>query len=187
MAGHFWWYTARAGGIVAWALVLASCLWGVFLALRGGSRQLPAAWLLSAHRYLSMLALCFIGVHVLALIADSYVKFTVVDVLVPMASTWHPLAVAFGIVSMYLVVAIEITSLLRHRMAVATWRGIHVTAYAVLALSTIHFLSAGTDARAILPTSLAVLIGVVVVFITAAMLTWRSAPKVRSRPVITRQ
>jgi predicted ferric reductase len=187
MASHFWWYVARAGGFVAWGLVLASCVWGMFLGLRTGARRPSPAWLLAMHRYLSMLALTFIAVHVVALLADSFVQFSLADVLLPMVSTWHPLALAFGIVGMYLAVAIEVTSLLRHRMSTATWRGIHVTAYVVLAFTTIHLLSAGTDARSILPTAIAIVIGVVVVFATALMLTWRSAPKVRNRPVITRQ
>ena len=25
MASHFWWYAARAGGLVAWGLIVASC------------------------------------------------------------------------------------------------------------------------------------------------------------------
>ena len=75
------------------------------------------AWLLSLHRYLGALALVFVGVHVAAILLDSYTDFGITDVLVPFTGSWHPLAVAWGIVGMYLLVAIEITSLLRHRMS----------------------------------------------------------------------
>ena len=80
---------------------------------------------------------------------------------------------------MYLLVAIEITSLLRHRMSNAVWRGIHLTSYVVLVVTTVHLLTAGTDAKNILPETVAVVIGVAVVFGGGMLITWRSAPKVR--------
>jgi predicted ferric reductase len=182
MTSHLWWYTARAGGLVAWGLVLASCIWGLLLALRVGGRRPGPAWHLSLHRYLGALALVFLAVHVGALIADSFVQFSLADVLVPFATTWHPLAVAWGIIGMYLVVTIEVTSLLRQRISNAVWRGVHLTSYVVFVVTTIHMLTAGTDARAVLPEALAVGIGVAVVFAGGMLLTWRSAPKVRPVP-----
>jgi predicted ferric reductase len=179
MPSHFWWYTARAGGLVAWGLVLASCVWGLLLALRVGGRRHGPAWHLSLHRYLSALAIAFVVVHLVGLIADTFVTFTLVDVLVPFSTSWHSLAVAWGIIGMYLLVAIEISSLLRHRMSNAVWRGIHLTSYVVLVVTTVHLLTAGTDAKNILPETIAVAIGVVVVFAGGMVLTWRSAPKVR--------
>ena len=182
MASHVWWYTARAGGLVAWGLVLASCLWGLLLALRVGGRRPGPAWHLSLHRYLGALALGFLGVHVAALIADSFVHFDLASVLVPFATTWHPLAVAWGIIGMYLLVAIEVTSLLRHRLTNAVWRGVHLTSYIVFVVTTIHMLTAGADAQDVIPEALAVGIGVAVVFGGGMLLTWRSAPKVRPVP-----
>ena len=43
-------------------------------------------------------------------------------------------------------------------------------------------LTAGTDARTVIPEALAVGIGVAVVFGGGMLLTWRSAPKVRPVP-----
>ncbi len=136
--------------------------------------------MLSTHRYLSALAIAFVVVHVVAILADDFVHFGVADVLVPMVSSWHPLAVAWGIVSMYLLFVIEGTSLARARMSLRVWRGIHVLSYVLLVLVTIHLLTAGTDANDLLPTASAVLIGVAVVFGCAMLLTWRTAPRVRT-------
>ncbi|HEU5307488.1 MAG TPA: ferric reductase-like transmembrane domain-containing protein [Acidimicrobiia bacterium] len=180
MSSHFWWYVARAGGLVAWALVVASCAWGLLHALRTFGRRPSPAWMLSTHRYLGALAIVFVGVHVGAILVDSYVQFSLTDVFVPLVSTWHPVAVAWGIVGMYVLVAIEVTSLLRARLSPRTWRGVHVLSYVLLALVTIHLLTAGTDAGDLLPTTSAVLIGVATVFGAAMLLTWRTAPKVRA-------
>ena len=92
------WYVARSSGLVTWALILMTIVWGLLLATRAlGSRPTPA-WLLSLHRYLGALALVFLGVHVGAILLDSYTDFSVVNVLVPFTSSWDPLAVAWGIV-----------------------------------------------------------------------------------------
>jgi predicted ferric reductase len=177
LASHLWWYVARAAGLVAWALVVASCTWGLLHATRALGRKPSPAWMLSTHRYLSALALAFVAVHVVAILADGYVHFGLTGVFVPMAAPWHPLAVAWGILSMYLLVIVEVTSLLRARITPKVWRGLHLLSYVVLAATTVHLLAAGTDAQALLPTASAVLIGVAAVFGVAMLLTWRSAPR----------
>ena len=180
MASHFWWYVARAGGLVAWALVVASCAWGLLHAIRAFGRRPSPAWMLSTHRYLGALAVTFVAVHVIAILADSYVQFSLVDVLVPFTAAWHPIALAWGIVGMYLLLAVEITSLVRARLSPRVWRNVHVLSYVLLAMVTIHLLSAGTDTTDLLPVTSAVLIGVAAVFGSAMLLTWRTAPKVRA-------
>ena len=119
MSSQLWWYVARAAGIVSWALVAISVCWGLLLA----GRPIPGravGWarphrLLDLHRYLGALAVVFTGIHVGALIADSYVHFDVVDVLVPFASSWRPGAVAWGVVAVWLLAAVELTSLAKRR------------------------------------------------------------------------
>ena len=83
MNGHLTWYAARASGLVAWGLVLASIVWGLLLATRVLGRRPTPAWLLSLHRYLGALAVAFVGVHVAAILVDSYTSIGVVNVLVP--------------------------------------------------------------------------------------------------------
>jgi DMSO/TMAO reductase YedYZ heme-binding membrane subunit len=178
MTSQITWYVARSSGLVAWALVVTTIVWGMLLATRVLGRRPTPAWLLSLHRFLGALAVAFVGVHVGAILLDTYTNFSLVNVLVPFTGTWHPVAVAWGIVAMYLLVAIEVTSLLRHRMSNKSWRAVHITAYAVFALSTVHMLTAGTDVRAIVSTGLGVLLGTLAVFGSAALYIWRSDPEV---------
>ena len=174
MSSHLWWYVARAGGLVAWGLVVASCAWGLLHALRTFGRRPSPAWMLSVHRYLSTLAIVFVVVHVVAILADSYVQFSLADVLVPMVSSWHPVAVAWGIVGMYLLVAIEITSLLRHRMSKRAWHAVHLLSYFLFASTTVHMLTAGTDVKALVASTAAVLLGVAAVFGSVTLYVWRN-------------
>jgi DMSO/TMAO reductase YedYZ heme-binding membrane subunit len=142
--------------------------------------------MLSTHRYLGALAVSFVAVHVVAILADSYVQFSVVDVLVPFSAAWHPVALAWGVVGMYLLLAVEITSLVRARLSPRVWRNVHVLSYVLLAMVTIHLLSAGTDAADLLPVTSAVLIGVAAVFGSAMLLTSRTPPRAGSELVTGR-
>ena len=68
--------------------------------------------------------------------------------LVPFASSWHPVAVAWGVTALYLLLAVELTSLLRSRISKRVWRATHYLSFPLFALATIHGLSAGTDRHA---------------------------------------
>jgi DMSO/TMAO reductase YedYZ heme-binding membrane subunit len=143
---QLWWYTARAAGIVAWSLLVLSVVWGLLLSGRLRPNGASRAWLLDLHRFLGGLAVVFVAVHVAGILLDSYVQFSLVDVLVPFASAWHPLWVAWGIVGLYLLLAVEITSLLRRSLPHRIWKRVHFLSFPLLVVTTIHFLLAGTDA-----------------------------------------
>lgn len=146
MNAQLWWYVARASGIVAWALLAASVLWGLALSTRvlGGNPR--PNWLLDLHRFLGGLAVVFTGLHLLGLVLDTYVHFGLTELLVPMASTYRPGPVAWGIAGLYLLAAVEITSLLRRRISKRVWRMTHVLSFPLYAAATAHGIMAGTDA-----------------------------------------
>ena len=144
---QIWWFTARAGGLVAWALAALSILWGLALSTRALGRKPRAPWLLDLHRFLGGLTVVFVFVHMTGLWADQYVHFSVTQLLVPFAATWKPLAVAWGVVAFYLLLAVELTSLLRSRVPARVWRVVHLSSFVLFALATIHLLGAGTDRR----------------------------------------
>jgi hypothetical protein len=145
MSGQLPWYVARASGIVGWALLSAATLWGLALSTKVFGKRPRPNWLLDLHRMLGALALVFTGVHVGAILADQYVHFSLTSVLVPFTSTWRPGAVAFGVVGLYLLVAIELTSLLRAHLPKTLWRRVHYASFPLFIAATVHGLTAGTD------------------------------------------
>jgi ferric reductase like protein len=145
VTSQLWWYVARATGIVGWTLLAASVVWGLTMTSRSRPRAVRAGWVLELHRYLGGLATIFVGVHVAGIVADSYTHFGPSDLLVPFASSWRPWAVAWGIASMYLLVAIELTSLAKRQLPPRLWRSVHFASFPLFATSTIHALAAGTD------------------------------------------
>jgi predicted ferric reductase len=175
------WYAARAGGIVAWALAAASVVWGLALSTHVLGTNPRPAWLYDLHRFLGGLALVFTGVHVLAVLFDQYVHFGVVDVLIPFTGSWHPAAVAWGIVGLYLLLAVELTSLLRSRISKRLWRRTHYASFALFAATTVHAVTAGTDGTALILLA-AVAASCVVVTLLAAVRIARSGSAPPSRP-----
>lgn len=146
MNPQVWWYLARSSGIVAWAMLTASVIWGIVLSTKAFPAHRRPAWLLAMHRWLAGLTVAFVAIHVAALVADSYVSFGLADVTVPFASDWQPGAVALGVLAMWLLVAVELTSLAMQRLTRKVWRGVHLTSYVTFWLTSFHAALAGTDA-----------------------------------------
>src|SRR5439155_4865513 len=147
MSAQLAWYAARAAGIVAWSLAAGSVVWGLALSTHALGRKPRPAWLFDLHRFLGGMALIFTGAHVVAILFDTYVHFGLVELLVPFTGTWHPAAVAWGIAAFYLLLAVELTSLARAHVSKRLWRRVHFGSFVLFASSTVHALTAGTDAR----------------------------------------
>lgn len=143
---ELWWYTARAGGIVSLGLSAGAIIWGLLLASRLLDGKPKPAWLLDLHRWLGALTVVFTIVHIVGLWMDSFIEFSVADLLVPFWSTWNPGALAWGIVSFYLLAAVQISSLAMKRIPRKLWRWIHLCSYALFTFGAVHGLQVGTDA-----------------------------------------
>ena len=167
MTSQLWWYTARSGGIVAWALLNASVLWGLVLSTKVFGKRPRPNWVLDLHRFLGGAAVVFTAIHIASIVFDSYVNFGFIDILVPFTSSWHPVAVAWGIVALYLLIAVEVTSLMRKRLSKQMWRATHYASFPLFVLATTHALSAGTDRAALLMRAGAVFTTASVVALTA--------------------
>lgn len=167
---HVWWYMTRASANVSWALVLVSILLGVLLSTRVLRKIDSPAWLRDLHGWVGGLAVVFAGIHMVTLIADNYVTFSPVDVLVPFASGWKPIPVAFGIGTFWLLVAVQATSLLMKKIPRTLWRRIHMLSYLLFATSVVHALGAGSDVGSPLFTYFSV--GVAMVGTSVACIRW---------------
>ena len=178
---HLWWYLSRASAIVAWLMLTASVLWGILLATDLFPRWRRTAWLLDLHRWLAGLTSVFVAAHLATLVADSHSGFGARALLVPFASTWRPTAVALGIIGLYLLVAVEVTSLARKRLPNSWWRAIHVVSYGVFWAVAVHGALAGTDASQALYTVTSLVALAATVFAACYRILSRDLPK--RRPV----
>jgi predicted ferric reductase len=151
MSAQLWqqvtWDVARASGMVAYILLTLSVAVGLALSMRWQRLRWPRLFTNEMHRYLTLLSLVFIAVHVLAISVDPYIRFGWRDILVPFAASYRPVWVAAGIVGLYLMLAIWISTQLRARIGYAWWRRLHTLTFLVFVLSAIHGLATGTDTR----------------------------------------
>lgn len=173
MNSKVWWYATRSAGIVAWVLLALSVLWGLALSTKVFGKRPRPNWLLDLHRFLGGLAVVFTAVHVVAIVFDTFVSFSLVNVLVPFTGTWHPGAVAWGIVAMYALAAVEITSLLRKHISKTAWRTTHYLSFPLFAFATIHALTAGTDRHTLLLRA-ALAVGVLTIVVLTTIRVWQA-------------
>jgi methionine sulfoxide reductase heme-binding subunit len=140
------WYTIRATGVVALVLLTVTTVLGLLSASRVRTRRWPAFAQVDLHRWASLLALVFLGVHVVTAVIDTYVKVGVLSAVVPFVSPFKTFWPGLGTIALDLVLAVAVSSALRQRIAPRTWRGLHWLAYACWPLALAHALGSGTDA-----------------------------------------
>jgi methionine sulfoxide reductase heme-binding subunit len=136
------WEIARASALVAFACFTLTVAWGIGLSARFWR---PAAEHVGFHRFLSSLGLIAVATHVAALLGDRYAHVS----LASLAGRDPRPGVVVGAVAMWLAVALPLSFRLRRAgwIPQRAWRAFHYTGYAVWALSLLHAVTSGTDAR----------------------------------------
>ncbi len=176
------WDVARVGGIVAYVLLTASVAIGVALSLGWRSPRWTRFVTNELHRFVSLVALVFVGIHTVAVAVDPFIGFTPAEVLVPMLSHYRPIWVALGIVGSYLLVAIYLSEWIRPHVGYRWWRRFHFLSFVAFLLALVHGIATGSDARA--PWAILMYAGSVV--LVGALLVARLFPADASRrhPVV---
>ena len=141
------WYLTRGSGAVALLLLTASVALGVLVSLRTTTGRWPRFAVNSLHRNLTLIAIAFVGLHVVTTVADGYAPIGLKDALVPFASPYRPIWLGLGAVAFDLLLALVVTSYLRHRIGVRLWRGVHWLAYAAWPIALVHSFGTGSDPR----------------------------------------
>jgi DMSO/TMAO reductase YedYZ heme-binding membrane subunit len=154
MTEQVWWYATRAAGLMTWATAMTSIILGLVLSFSGGGRRNPDSrrsrlpnnpWLLDLHRFVGGMSMMFLVIHMVTLWADSFVQFGWAELLIPGASEWHPIAVAWGVVAAWLLGGVEGSSLFRRYLPSRVWHRIHLGSYLVALSGTVHAITAGSD------------------------------------------
>lgn len=146
LSGPWAWTTSRAAGVIAFAALTFDVIFGLTLSTGVLDRVVPRGASVDVHRWLSSVSLSLIAVHALVLVADRWVHYDALDVLVPGVSSYRPGAVAVGIVATYAALVIHASFGWRKRIGQRAWRALHVLSFAVFIAAIVHGLLAGSDA-----------------------------------------
>lgn len=172
------WYASRATGIVALLLLTAVLVLGIVVNRQGRIPGLPRFAVTSLHRNLSLLSVAFILVHVITAVLDTFVSIPLAAGVVPFASGYERLWLGLGAISLDLMLAMILTSLLRGRINRILWRAVHLLAYLSWPIAFAHSIGASKDLQQgwLLGLSVACAVGV------GAAVAWRLASAARQVP-----
>lgn len=141
---HLFWIISRGAGTTALILSSVSVCFGLLMAgrlIKGSSADRRAY-----HEILSLSVMVAIAVHGLALIGDSYLHPSILDVTVPFALGYERLATTLGIVSGWALICLGLSFYVRDRIGRRRWRTIHMFTLLAWFGGLVHTLIEGTDA-----------------------------------------
>jgi sulfoxide reductase heme-binding subunit YedZ len=172
------WYASRATGVVALLLLTAVLLLGLLVTRQGRLPGLPRFAVTGLHRNLSLIAVVFVVLHVLTAVADSYVNIPLTAAIVPLASPYERVWLGLGAVSLDIMIAVIVTSLLRRHLGRRLWRGVHLLAYVSWPVAWLHSIFSSTDMQ----HGELFLLGVACAALVVIAVGWRLAAAARDLP-----
>lgn len=150
------WYLARSSGIAAYLIMTLAVIFGMGMSSKSFYNFLRPPNALETHRTITWLGLIATVSHFILLMFDQYMKLRPIEALVPFLVVRDfksglgydlNLAVSFGVIALYLMVLLIVTSEFRSKMSLKLWRKIHYSSFFAYILFTIHGFTAGTDSK----------------------------------------
>jgi sulfoxide reductase heme-binding subunit YedZ len=142
------WYLMRGSGVASLLLLTAVSALGIATVSRWRPGRIPRFVTLALHRNISLLAVAFLAVHVLTALVDPQATVSLVAAIVPLPSDRYAIWLGLAALSLDLVIALVVTSLLRARLPLRAWRAVHWLAYLAWPVALLHAAGMGTDSGA---------------------------------------
>jgi methionine sulfoxide reductase heme-binding subunit len=172
------WYLTRGTGLVALLLLTLSVVLGIVETVRWASPRWPRFIVAAFHKNVSLLATALLAVHIATTIIDGFAPIGWLDAVVPFRTPYRSVWLGLGALSVDVMIAVVVTSLVRRHIGYRTWRAVHWAAYACWPLAVIHGLGAGTDTK----LGWVVLLNLGCLAAVAATVWWRIVATVPSWP-----
>lgn len=142
------WYAARAAGIAAYVVLTIVVTLGLTMSSKSALKRWPKFALEDVHRFGGLLVGTFVGIHVLTIAIDSYLPFSLGQLVVPLAGSYRPVWTGLGIAAAELLLSLALANRYRRALSYRFWRRAHYLNFAVWAFATLHGLGSGTDRNA---------------------------------------
>jgi hypothetical protein len=148
VSDQFFWFATRGAGIMAWFSALVSVLVGLMLSSLVLGRRPTIPWLTDLHRYLGAMSVVFLAIHMGTLWADSFVTFSWAELLIPGKAEvpgYTRTSFALGVISAWILVVVELSSLIKQWLPARVWHTVHLTSFGVVVMGAVHGIEAGSD------------------------------------------
>jgi sulfoxide reductase heme-binding subunit YedZ len=176
-----WWYVTRSAGIIAYLLLWLSTVLGLAVTSKYLDGMLDRLFTYDFHEFISLMAVAFTLVHVLVLMLDRYLPYSLVQVLVPFLSPYRPFWVGVGVIAFYITLLVTITFYFRNRIGTRSFRIIHYLSFLGYIGVTLHGWFSGTDTALPSMQILYKVSGLVVLFLTVYWLVLLGLRKAEAR------
>jgi sulfoxide reductase heme-binding subunit YedZ len=147
MSDTILWYATRGAGAVSLLLLTAVAVLGIVSAMRWQTASWPRFLTTGFHRNLALMTLVFLGIHIITAVVDPYTALGLNAAIIPFSSYYRTFWLSLGVIAMYLIAAIVVTSLLRPLFGYRSWRLVHWLTYALWPVALIHGIGTGSDSR----------------------------------------
>ncbi len=181
MNSTYLWYATRASGIVALLFLTLSMVLGLATTSRARARNWPGFAQQELHRRISIIAVVFLGIHVLTSILDTYVHIGWIAVVMPFTSPYSRFWVGVGTIALDLMLAVFVSSILRAHLSPGSWRGIHWLSYAAWPIALAHTFGMGTDSR----EHWVIALGALCLVSVGLSLAWRVHASIKRRTTLS--
>ncbi|HEY7295179.1 MAG TPA: ferric reductase-like transmembrane domain-containing protein, partial [Dehalococcoidia bacterium] len=139
------WYLSRAAGFVAYLVLFVTVTLGLAIRTKAFDRIVARWRVTDLHGFLALLAGLFVVGHVLALLGDTFIGFSLVQLLVPFASPYEAVWTGIGQLIAYLLLLILISFPARRLIGYRTWRILHYLTFLAFLGALAHGVFTGTD------------------------------------------
>jgi methionine sulfoxide reductase heme-binding subunit len=139
------WILERLFAFMAYLAMTASVVYGLLLSTKILDAIAHRPITFALHQDLASFGLGFAAIHGMLLALDKSVPFTLAQIVVPGLAPYAPIWVAFGQVSLFLMVIVIASFYLRRRIGQRAWRTLHYVTFLAFLGATVHGVMAGTD------------------------------------------
>jgi sulfoxide reductase heme-binding subunit YedZ len=146
-ASKLLWYLTRGSGLVCLVLLTVSVILGIATTIRVSGPRWPRFLVAALHKNVSLFVMVVLVFHITVAILDSYAPLGWLDAILPLHSSYRSLWLGLGALSLDLLIAVVVTSVLRTRLGHRRWRALHWASYASWVSAVVHGLGTGSDTK----------------------------------------
>src|SRR5258708_1230209 len=148
-ADPFYWYLTRDLAISAYLALTLTVLFGLAISLARVPAERVIWHIQDLHSTFATLTGVLLVGHMLTLLLDAYLPFSLANLLLPLQQPVHTITVDLGVLSFYGLLSLLLSSWFRKRLPYAVWRIIHYVSFATFLAVTVHGWLTGSDSATI--------------------------------------